>query len=179
VRRKGAGLEDAVVNAILAIAEARAAGVELGLDGDALALEASAPPPPAVIESLSRHKVEIIALLRPADDGWSTLDWLTLFGERVRMAMDHGLTENEAEARAFACCVVEWLNRNAVRSPPGRCLGCGQAAHSHDPLLPFGTENSGHAWLHGRCWSTWHAGRKADAVSALTKLGITTLRMSL
>lgn len=167
------------MNAILAIAGARAAGVELGLDGDALTLEASAPPPPAVIELLSRHKAEIIALLRPADDGWSTLDWLTLFGDRVRMAMVHGLTENEAEARAFTCCVVEWLNRNAVRSFPGRCLGCGQAEHSHDPLLPFGIEDSGHAWLHSRCWPAWHAGRKADAVAALTKLGITTSRTSL
>jgi hypothetical protein len=167
------------VNAIMAIAEAGVAGVELGLDGDALALEASAPPPPAVIESLSRHKAEIIALLRPADDGWSALDWWTFLRERARMAAIHGLTGIEAEARAFDCCVVEWLNRNPVRSPPGRCLGCGQAEHSHDPLLPFGIESSGHAWLHSRCWPSWHAGRKADAVAALTKLGITTSRTSL
>ena len=160
------------MNAILAIAEARAAGVELGLDGDALTLEASAPPPPAVIESLSRHKVEIIALLRPADDGWSALDWWTFFGERARMAAVHALTGIEAEARAFDCCVVEWLNRNPVQSPPGRCLSCGQAEHSHDPLLPFGTESSGHAWLHSRCWTSWHAGRRADAVIALKAMGI-------
>lgn len=160
------------MNAILAIAEARAAGVELGLDGDALALEASSPPPPAVIESLSRHKAEIIALLRPADDGWSALDWLTFFGERARIAAVRGLTKNEAEARAFACCIVEWLNRNPVRSLPGRCVGCGQTEHSHDPLLPFGIESSGHAWLHSRCWDAWHAGRKAEAVAALSTFGI-------
>ena len=160
------------MNAILAIAEARAAGVELGLDGDALALEASAPPPPAVIESLSRHKAEIIALLRPADDGWSALDWWTFFRERARMAAVHGLTGIEAEARAFACCVVEWLNRNPARSPSGRCLGCGQAEHSHDPLLPFGTDQTGHAWLHSRCWPAWHATRKADAITTLAAMGI-------
>lgn len=164
------------MNAILAIREARAAGVELGLDGDALALEVSAAPSPAVIGLLSRYKAEIVALLRPAGDGWSALDWVTLFGDRARMAMVHGLTENEAEARAFACCVIEWLNRNLVRSPPGRCLGCGQAEHSHDPLPPFGIESSGHAWLHSRCWPAWHAGRKAEAVAALAKLGITTSR---
>ncbi len=127
------------MNAILAITEARAAGVELGLDGDALTLEASAPPPPAMIETLSRHKAEIIALLRPAEDGWSALDWWTFFGERTRTAAIHGLTGIEAEARAFDCCVVEWLNRNPVRSPPDRCLGCGQTDDLRDPLLPFGT----------------------------------------
>jgi hypothetical protein len=167
------------VNAILAIAEARAAGVELGLDGDALALEASAPPPAAVIESLLRHKAEIIALLRPADDGWSALDWWRFFRERTRMATVHGLTGIEAEARAFDCCFVEWLNRNPVRSPPGQCLGCGQTEHSDDPLLPFGTEPTGHAWLHSRCWPSWHAARKAEAIAALAQLGITTLRTSL
>jgi hypothetical protein len=82
------------------------------------------------------------------------------------------LAEIDAEARAFACCVVEWLNRNPVRSPPGRCLGCGQAEHSHDPLLPFGTEPTGHAWLHSRCWPAWHAARKADAIAALAAMGI-------
>jgi hypothetical protein len=164
------------VNAIMAIAEARAAGVELGLDGDALALEASAPPSPAVIESLSRHKAEIIALLRLADDGWSALDWWAFFRERTRMAAVQGI---EAEARGFDCCVVEWLNRNPVRSPPGRCLGCGQAEHSDDPLLPFGTEPTGHAWLHSRCWPAWHAARKAEAIAALAQLGITTSRTSL
>ena len=56
---------------------------------------------------------------------------------------DKGLPRAEAEARAFVCCVAEWLNRNPARSPPGRCLGCGEAEHAHDPLLPFGTEPTG------------------------------------
>ncbi len=160
------------MNAILAIREARAAGVELGLDGDALALEASAAPPPAVIGLLSRYKAEIIALLRPADDGWSALDWCTFFCERTRMAAVHGLTGIEAEARAFDCCVVEWLNRNPVRSPPGLCLGCGEAEHPHDPCLPFGTEPTGHAWLHSRCWPAWRQTRQTDAIAALAAMGI-------
>jgi hypothetical protein len=42
--------------------------------------------------------------------------------------------------------------------------------------LPFGTESSGHAWLHSRCRPAWHASRKADAVAALGQLGITTSR---
>jgi hypothetical protein len=156
----------------MAMREARAAGVQVAIDGDALTLEASAAPPPAVIESLSRYKAEIIALLRPADDGWSALDWWTFFRERARMAAVHGLTGIEAEARAFDCCVVEWLNRNPVRSPPSRCLGCDQAEHSCAPLLPFGIESSGHAWLHSRCWPAWHAGRQVAAADDLAKLGI-------
>ena len=77
------------------------------------------------------------------------------------------MPRREAEAHAFACCVVEWLNRNPARSLPGRCLGCGQADLAQDPLLPFGTESSGHAWLHSRCWPAWHVRRKAESVAAL------------
>jgi hypothetical protein len=48
---------------------ARAAGVHLGIDGDDLVLEAASAPPTAVLDALSRHKAEIMALLRPAEDG--------------------------------------------------------------------------------------------------------------
>lgn len=160
------------MSAAEALKAAREAGLRLGIDGDALTLEASAAPPPAVIELLSRHKAEIVALLSPVGDERAALDWLTFFGERARIAAVRGLTKNEAEARAFACCIVEWLNRNPERSLPGRCVGCGQTEHSHDPPLPFGIESSGHAWLHSRCWDAWHAGRKAEAVAALSTFGI-------
>ncbi len=156
-----------------------AAGIRIGIDGDALVLEADAAPPPAVLDLLSRHKAGVVALLRTADDGWSGEDWRAFFDERAGIAeFDGGLPRHEAEARAFACCVAEWLNRNPVRSPPGRCLGCGEAEHAHDPLLPFGTEPTGHAWLHSRCWSAWHAGRTAEAVAALSTFGIREMRTS-
>lgn len=164
------------MNAAEALKAARATGIRLGIDGDALTLEAATAPPPTVLDLLARHKVGILALLRRANDGWSGEDWLAFFDERSHRAAVHGLTGIEAEARAFACCVVEWLNRNPARSPSARCLGCGQAEHSHDPLLPFGTETTGHAWLHSRCWPAWHASRKAEAVAALAQLGITKLR---
>lgn len=160
------------MSAAEALKAARATGIRLGIDGDALTLEAATAPPPTVIDLLARHKVGILALLRPANDGWSGEDWLAFFDERTGGAAIHGLTGIEAEARAFDCCVVEWLNRNPVRSPSGRCLGCGQVEHSHDPLLPFGTEPTGHAWLHSRCWPAWHAARKAEAVAALAAIGI-------
>ena len=62
-------------------------------------------------------------VLKPASsDAWSIGDWRTLFAERAAVAeFDGGLPRPDAEAQAFACCVVEWLNRNPARSPPGRC----------------------------------------------------------
>jgi hypothetical protein len=94
-----------------------------------------------VLDLLSRHKTGIVTLLRSADGRAGIGDF------------DGGLPRAGAEARAFGCCAAEWLNRNPVRSPPGRCLGCGNDDHAHDPLLPFGIESTGHAWLHSRCWS--------------------------
>ena len=78
----------------------------------------------------------------------------------------------QAEAAAFESCVIEWMSRNPVPSTPGRCLGCGQPEHTHDRLALFGTEATGHAWLHNHCWSDWYAGRKADSATALAALGI-------
>jgi len=65
--------------------------------------------------------------------------------------------DHEAETQAFASCAVHWLNHNSVLSPPGRFLGCGAAEQVHDPLLPFGTETSGHVWLHSHYWPAWHS----------------------
>jgi hypothetical protein len=115
------------------------------------------------------------ALLRTGRDSWSGEDWWAFFDERAGIAeFDGGLPRLEAEARAFTCCVAEWLNRNPVRSPPDRCLRCGEAEQGHDPLLPLGTESTGHAWLHSRCWSAWSAARHAEAAAALEAMGIAT-----
>jgi hypothetical protein len=161
------------VSAAEALKAARAAGIELGLDGDDLLLEAPTAPPAAVLDLLLRHKAAIVSRLRLGVNGWSVEDWQVFFDERVGIAeFGGGLSRAEAEARAFACCVAEWLNRNPVRSPPGRCLGCGIGEQAHDPLLPFGTETTGYAWLHGRCWSNWHAKRKAEAIAALAAMGM-------
>jgi hypothetical protein len=161
------------MSAARALKAARAAGIRLGIDGDALTLEADVAPPTAVVDLLSRHKAGVVALLRPAHDGRSAEDWLAFFDERAGIAeFNGGLPRADAEVRAFACCVVEWLNRNPVRSSPGCCLGCGGKEHAHDPLLPFGTESSGHAWLHSRCWAAWYERRRAEAFVALSSMGI-------
>jgi HsdM N-terminal domain len=88
---------------------------------------------PAVLDRLSRHKAGVVALLRPAEGGWSAEDWLAFYDGRAGIAeFNGGLPRAEAEARAFVCCVAEWLNRKPARSPPGRCLSCGEAEHAHD-----------------------------------------------
>ena len=155
-----------------ALKAARAAGVQLEIGGNDLLLEASSPPPAAILDLLSCHKAEIIALLQPGLDGWSTDDWTSFYKERAGIAEFDGGLPRAAEARAFACCVAERLNRNFVPSPAGRCLACGDVAHPHDPLVPYGIEPTGHAWLHSRCWPAWHAERKAEAVAALAAMGI-------
>ena len=166
-------LEDAALSAAEALKAARAAGIELGIDGDDLVLEASAPPLAAVLDLLSRHKAGILALLRPGPDGWSAEDWQEFFVERAAIAeFDGGLPRADAEARAFSWCAIEWLNRNFVPSPSGRCLACGSHGRAHEPLLPHGVEPTGHAWLHDHCWPAWHAGRKEEAAAALGAMGI-------
>jgi hypothetical protein len=157
------------LSAIEALKAARAAGVELALDGDDLALSAASAPPAAVLGALSRHKAEIVVLLRPGGDGWSAEDWQVHFDEGAGVAeFDGGLPREAAEAKAFECCVVEWLNRHPVCSPLGSCLGCGGREDTYDKLLPYGTEKAGHAWLHSCCWDAWHANRKAKAVAVLS-----------
>ena len=162
------------MSATLALKSARAVGIRVRLDGEDLELEAPAQPPQAVLDLLVLHKRDILRLLRPANDGWSPEDWQVFFDERAAVAVDGGLPRAEAEKRAFACCVTEWLNRNPTPSAPGRCLGCGGGERPCDPLLPFGTDTSGHAWLHRACWAEWHRAREAEAVAALASMGIRT-----
>ena len=88
---------------------AHAAGVNLRCDGDALVLEAAAPPSPALLGLLSRHKANILELLRGRD------------------------------AVAYQTRMIDWLNANPAPSAPDRCVGCGGADAPGSTLVPFGT----------------------------------------
>ncbi|HEX2338369.1 MAG TPA: hypothetical protein VHI72_18060 [Hyphomicrobiaceae bacterium] len=126
-----------------------------------------------MLDLLSRNKAGVKALLRISINGWSAEEWRVFYDERAAIAEFNGsLPRAQAEVQAFAHCVAEWLNYNPVRSSPGLCLACGDGGHGHDPLLPFGTERTGHAWLHRGCWPAWHDERKATAVAALGAMGI-------
>ena len=161
------------MSAVEALLAAKAAGIEVAVNGADLVLKAISPPPEPILTGLSCNKAEIIALLRPSDDGWSAEDWQVFFDERAGITeFDGELPRPDAETLAFECCVVEWLNRSFKRSPPGRCCACGGCDSAHDVLRPHGVEPTGHVWLHSRCWPAWHAGRKANAVTALNAMGI-------
>jgi hypothetical protein len=163
------------MTAAQALQAAHAAGIQVRIDGDDLLLEAAVRPPAEVIDLLSRNKTVILAMLRPGADGWSAQDWQIFFEERAAIAeFDQSLTRRQAEQYALACCIAEWLNRHPVSSAPGRCLWCAGADHEHDPLLPYGVEPTGYAWLHLRCWEAWYAARKREAVAALKAMGLAT-----
>ena len=161
------------MNAAQVLLAARAAGIQVKIDGADLLLRASAPPSAAVLEGLSQHKVHVLALLRLEKVEWTPDDWRAFFDGRAGILEFDGGGLPRAEAdQALACCVVEWLNRNPAHSPAGRCLGCGDREHAHDPLLPHGTECHGQGWLHSRCWPAWYEARQTKAVSALAVMGI-------
>ena len=90
------------MSAFQALKAARDAGVRIGIDGDDLTLDADATPPAAVLNLLSRHKAEVIALLRTGSDGWSGEDWRAFFDERAAIAeFDGGLPRALAEAHGL------------------------------------------------------------------------------
>jgi hypothetical protein len=59
-----------------------------------------------VLDALSRHKLAILALLRPGHDGWTAQDWRAYFEQQRRKLAAHNGRPGP-EASAFDCCVVE------------------------------------------------------------------------
>jgi hypothetical protein len=160
------------MNAIDALRTAQATGIQVHVDGDDLIMSAPAEPPAEVLSLLTSHKAAIMTLLRPGPDGWSGKDWHEFFDERASIAeFDGGLPRDQAVARAFSCCVGEWLHRNPVSSEPGRCDYC---QLSNGVLWPYRTAYSisypGHTWLHHECSWVWHSARRAKAVEELAFL---------
>jgi hypothetical protein len=161
------------MSAAEALKTARNAGIRVGIDGSDLVLEAPSPPPSAVLDALSRNKADIIMLLRSSNDDGTVKDWQAFFDERVRKAeLAHAISRNQAGEIAYEDCIVEWMNRNPVRSTPGLCDWCGGQEKHGAPILPFGVTPHGHTWLHGECWRTWCDDRRRRAQKALSQLGI-------
>ena len=160
------------MNAVEALQVAQAAGIQVTVDKDDLVLSASAEPPAEVLSLLATHKAVIMRVLRTGPDSWSGKDWQEFFDERASIAeFDGGLSRDQAVARAFSCCVGEWLHRHPVSSEPGRCEYC---QLSTGVLLPYLTAYSindpGHTWLHRECSWVWHSARRAKAVEELAFL---------
>ncbi len=161
------------MSAAEALNAAYAAGVRVGIEGDDLIVEASAPPPTDVVDLLLLNKGGIVALLRPSRDGWSAEDWQGFFDERAGIAEHDGdLTRAEAEKEAFEATVVEWRNRRLRPSAPYRCASCGKAVAADAIVLPMPAPTWGQLWVHAACWPAWTAARQAEAIAALAALGI-------
>ena len=71
------------MSAANALKAARAAGISLAIEGNKLVVEAPTPPSPEIVENISRHKAEILNLLRSAAAAWSAADWQAFFDERA------------------------------------------------------------------------------------------------
>jgi hypothetical protein len=152
---------------------ARSHRIKISVDGDRLIfVGADAPPPADIVALLKRNEANLVALARQFGHDWTAEDWRAFFDERAAIAEhEGGVPPGRAEAQAFECCVIEWLNRNPIVSAPDRCCWCGIPGRPDDPLLPFGV--SAHAWMHDHCWEPWRTARRAKAVEALVALQIT------
>ena len=106
------------MSAFHALDAARAAGIEVQLDGKDLVLSGASAPPTDVLDMLRQYKLSIVALLQqppvPRDSlqptqPWDPDDWRAFFDEQVRIAEYDGLSRPAAEARAYDSCVAQWL----------------------------------------------------------------------
>ena len=161
------------MSAIETLRLARENGVRLGIAGADLILDADREPAPRVLEAIRRHKAGIVVLLTARAGDWTAEDWRAFFDERAGIAeFNGGQTRADAEALAFECCIVEWLNRDPERSDPGCCAWCGTPDRDGHAVVPFGTESNGHTWLHPECWTLWHENRRERARVALAAMGL-------
>lgn len=162
------------MSAAEALSQAHAAGIRVWIDGDQLALEASAPPSAEVLNLLASHKTDILTLLRPGLDGWSGEDWREYFEERAAISeFDHGLSRADAEKNAFSHCVQEWSRQNPISSAPGVCHQCLQPKGFIQPYFTGGdVHNPAHVWLHPNCANRWHEARRDSAIASLEALGL-------
>ena len=109
---------------------ARKIGVRVTVAGNDLILSAEKEPAPTMVETIRSHKPEIIALLQESEGDWAKNDWRLFFNERAALAeLDGRQSRIDAEAIAFECCVVEWLNCHQGSSDFGHCAMCGRDGH--------------------------------------------------
>ena len=132
------------------------------------------------IESQKAYLVrELRAAAEPGTNDWTAEDWRMHFDERAGTAeIGGGLSRQRAEARAFECCIVEWLNRHHEPSDPGHCAWCGMQDLTGHTVVPFGADGRSHTWLHPECWAQWHQDRRERAQAALSAMGIASYRLA-
>jgi len=163
------------MSAVEAIRMAWESGVHIGIEGADLILDAEQEPTSRVLEAIRRHKADIVDLLTAADGDRTAESWRVFYGEHATKAeFDGGRTREEAAARAFECCIVEWLNRHPEHSDPGRCAWCGKQSGSDHVVVPFLADLDVHTWLHPECWHDWHQDQRERARRAIAVMGVNT-----
>ena len=155
------------------VAQVHAAGGRIMMVADRLKVRAPLPLPNELVAQVRRHKVDIMTLLQDRKTAWTPEGWRTFYGERAAVAEhDGGRPPAEAEARAYKCCIVAWLNHNP---PPEngaeRCVQCNKPMTGTE-ALPFLTGAGGHIWMHDHCHAPWMKHRRAEAAGALRRMGI-------
>ena len=88
----------------------------------------------------------------------------------MRIYEGEGLSRPASEARAYDCCVAEWLVATRNYATWAMPL-CGDPDRPNDQLLAIGIIG-GRYWLHLGCVKAWCTARKAEAVAALAEMGI-------
>ena len=147
-------------------------GVMITLDAGRLHLQASAPPHLTLVAEIKENRDAIITHLSRKQHPETAADWKAAYAEKLTQAQaDDALPSDKANARAYMCIEMEWINQNTSASSNGQCIGCGGHASADKPLIPFGLEPH-LSWLHARCWSDWFRGRRQVAQAALKHCGI-------
>ncbi len=156
--------------------EASAAGINLSLEGDDILLESDTAPPNALVALVRQHKSLLLSMLRGQKASWQSADWQAYFDERAAiLEFEAGLNRKDAEAKAFECCVTEYINQTHTASNPDVCAHCGTREDTTQPLIPLGTEKVGHVWVHCDCLTHWQMAQGHEAAEALRDMGITPL----
>ncbi len=120
-----------------------------------------------------RCLVDIAACPPEPASGAAAQNWRDWYEERAAIAEhDRDLPRAEAEALAFECCVVQWMNlKPPPENGPKCCVQCGNPMEETE-ALPFLTGDGGHIWMHDHCHAPWMRRRRAEAADALRRMGI-------
>ena len=143
------------------------AGGRVLVDGDRVRVKASTPLSVTLVAEMRAVKADIVRLFQSR--------WVDRYEERAAiLEFDAGLTRAEAEARAWECIIVRWLNEN---HPSGldqdRCAACGQLfSRIGEEAVPV-LAGEGHIWVHHGCHARLMAKRRAEAARALADMGLT------
>jgi hypothetical protein len=104
--------------------------------------------PADLIYAAREHKDELRALagepeLPPSATIWSGDDYRAFYDRRQEPSCLRAGQSQKAEAFAYECAVLEWLNRIFEPSPPGHCVYCGRGERKGDALLPVALAGPG------------------------------------